>query len=129
MGSLRKQFHFTMFYTLTTVFAFMNSTIYWFITRAHSLDDDSGNAPDDGDAGGEMLRGGRGNIGAPCEFRLLNTYLQLLMSGVVSDLFGEGWYKPFVIFNFYAVTSGIMVYEILFLNSIRRPFVRCLRLA
>ncbi|KAL2203843.1 hypothetical protein CC79DRAFT_1371864 [Sarocladium strictum] len=105
MASLRKQFHFTMFYTLTTVFAFMNSTIYWFITRAHSLDDDSGDTPDDGDAGGDLLKTRGGNIGAP-----------------FSDLFGEGWYKPFVIFNFYAVTSAIMVIEILFLNSIKRPF-------
>jgi hypothetical protein len=68
MASLRKQFHFTMFYTLTTVFAFMNSTIYWFITRAHNLDDDSGDTPDDGDAGGEMLKTRGGNIGAPCTF-------------------------------------------------------------
>lgn len=36
MASLRKQFYFTMFYTLTTVFSFMNSTIYWFITRQHT---------------------------------------------------------------------------------------------
>ncbi|KAH8168752.1 hypothetical protein LIA77_10878 [Sarocladium implicatum] len=104
MASLRKQFYFTMFYTLTTVFAFMNSTIYWFITRAHSLGDDSSDTPDDGDAPEAVLKSG-GNIGAP-----------------FSDLFGEGWFKPFVVFNFYAVTSAIMVIEILFLNSIKRPF-------
>jgi hypothetical protein len=33
MGSLRKQFYFTMLYTTANVFSFMNSTIYWFITR------------------------------------------------------------------------------------------------
>jgi hypothetical protein len=33
MGSLRKQFYFTMLYTTAVVFSFMNSTIYWFITR------------------------------------------------------------------------------------------------
>jgi hypothetical protein len=65
MASLRKQFYFTMFYTLTTVFAFMNSTIYWFITRAHSLGDDSSDTPDDGDAPEAVLKSG-GNIGAPC---------------------------------------------------------------
>jgi hypothetical protein len=75
MASLRKQFYFTMFYTLTIVFAFMNSTIYWFITRAHSLEDDSRDAPNDGDAGHEMLKTGGGNIGAPC--RLLRGYVHL----------------------------------------------------
>lgn len=42
MASLRKQFYFTMFFTTTTVFAFMNSTIYWFITRQHH----SGSGPE-----------------------------------------------------------------------------------
>lgn len=35
MGSLRKQFYFTLFYATATVFAFMNSSIYWFVTRQH----------------------------------------------------------------------------------------------
>lgn len=35
MGSLRKQFYFTLFYSTATVFSFMNSVIYWFITRVH----------------------------------------------------------------------------------------------
>jgi hypothetical protein len=39
MASQRKQFHFNMFYTITTVFCFMNSTIYWFITRQHDAGD------------------------------------------------------------------------------------------
>lgn len=42
MASLRKQFYFTLFYTVTTVFAFMNTTIYWFITAQH----DAGDSPD-----------------------------------------------------------------------------------
>lgn len=33
IGSLRKQFFFTLFYSVTTVFAFMNSTVYWFVSR------------------------------------------------------------------------------------------------
>lgn len=41
----------------------------------------------------------------------------------VSDLFGEGWFKAFNVFNFYGVTSVIMAVEILLLNSIKRPFV------
>lgn len=33
MGSLRKQFRFTVFYTTAVVFSFVNSTVYWFVTR------------------------------------------------------------------------------------------------
>lgn len=35
MGSLRKQFYFTLFYATATVFSFMNSAIYWFVSRQH----------------------------------------------------------------------------------------------
>lgn len=41
----------------------------------------------------------------------------------VSDLFGEGWFKLFNVFNLYAMSSIIMVIEILLLNSIKRPYV------
>lgn len=45
MGSLRKQFYFTMFYTTANVFSFMNSTIYWFITRQQNQADAREPAP------------------------------------------------------------------------------------
>lgn len=35
MASQRKQFYFNLFFSATTVFCFMNSTVYWFITRQH----------------------------------------------------------------------------------------------
>lgn len=35
MGSPRKQFYFQLFHSATTVFCFMNSVIYWLITRPH----------------------------------------------------------------------------------------------
>ncbi|OAA53538.1 hypothetical protein ISF_08699 [Cordyceps fumosorosea ARSEF 2679] len=38
MGSPRKQFRFTMFYSTTTVFSFMNAIAYWFVTRQHNPD-------------------------------------------------------------------------------------------
>ncbi|KEY72350.1 hypothetical protein S7711_01032 [Stachybotrys chartarum IBT 7711] len=112
MASLRKQFYFTMFYTTTTVFAFMNSTIYWFITRQQAQGDaaepappsESGSPDDDG----EVWGWGDGRYppsGAP-----------------FSDLFGEGWFKGFNIFNLYAITSIIMAVEILFLNSIKHSY-------
>lgn len=39
MASLRKKFYFTMFYTATVVACFMNSTIYWLITRQRDSGD------------------------------------------------------------------------------------------
>lgn len=73
MASLRKQFYFTMFYTTTTVFAFMNSTIYWFITRQHNNSGGSDPAPpqESGKPGEEDTIWGWGAdtdapIGAPC---------------------------------------------------------------
>lgn len=38
LASLRNQFYFTLFYTLSVVFAFANSTIYFFITRQRNGD-------------------------------------------------------------------------------------------
>ncbi|OPB42628.1 ribosomal protein S2 [Trichoderma guizhouense] len=89
LASLRKQFYFTLFYITTVVFSFMNTVIYWFITRPHDLENnDNGGTGDDDN---------------------------------VSDIFGEGWLKAFAIVNLFGITSIIMVFEILFLNSIRRP--------
>lgn len=36
MASPRKQFYFQLFHSATTVFCFMNSVIYWLITRQHN---------------------------------------------------------------------------------------------
>jgi hypothetical protein len=43
----------------------------------------------------------------------------------VEDIFGEGWFRAFIILSLYAFGSGVMAFEILFLNSIRRPYVSC----
>ena len=48
LASLRKQFYFTLFYFTTVVFSFMNTAIYWFITRPHELEN-TGNGGNDGD--------------------------------------------------------------------------------
>ncbi|RFU77251.1 hypothetical protein TARUN_4974 [Trichoderma arundinaceum] len=103
LASLRKQFYFTMFYITTVVFSFMNTTIYWFITRPHELEE----------AGEDQFRDAMAppppDSNTPC-------------AESVSDLFGEGWFKAFVIINLYGIASVIMVIEILYLNSIRRSF-------
>lgn len=41
----------------------------------------------------------------------------------VTDIFGEGWFRAFIILSLYAFGTLIMVIEILCLNSIRRPYV------
>jgi hypothetical protein len=131
MGSLRKQFYFTMFYSSAVVFAFMNSTIYWFITRQQNSPNPIEPTPPQasGSPGEEGIVWSWGADttevfvpGAPCT---CNTRWPQAQANhhQVSDLFGEGWFKGFTIFNLYGITSIIMVIEILFFNSIKRPFV------
>lgn len=52
---------------------------------------------------------------------ILHTLLTIIL---VSDMFGEGWFKPFVLINMYGVNAVVMIIEMLFLNSIKRPMVR-----
>lgn len=49
----------------------------------------------------------------------------VLTDGTVSDLFGAGWFKPFILCNLHTAPTIIMALETLFFNSIRRPFVSC----
>lgn len=76
MGSLRKQFYFTLFYTITAVFAFANSTIYFFITRQHKGDDASGEPqpepqPPNGTASRVWAPYAEQTPAAPCKRNLL----------------------------------------------------------
>ncbi|KAL7963827.1 hypothetical protein V8C34DRAFT_7500 [Trichoderma compactum] len=110
LASLRKQFYFTLFYITTVVFSFTNTVIYWFITRPHDLEnnDDGGTGDDDDGNGGNNGDG--------------NGFLAALASNTpFSDIFGQGWLKAFAVVNLFGITSIILVFEILFLNSIRRP--------
>ncbi|CAI6092887.1 unnamed protein product [Clonostachys chloroleuca] len=101
MASLRNQFYFTLFYATAVVFSFMNSTVYWFITRQNDA----------------------GEPEEPPPLDLVSTSaLPALPDTPFSDLFGEGWFKAFVLINLYGVTSVIMMIEILFFNSVKRPF-------
>ncbi|QPC71377.1 hypothetical protein HYE68_002129 [Fusarium pseudograminearum] len=110
MGNLRKQFHFTLFYTISVVFAFANSTIYFFISRQQK---------------------GEGCCGEPQpELRRPNSTAIPIWAGYAeehpeppfTDIFGEGWFRAFIILSLYAFGTLIMVIEILCLNSIRRPY-------
>ncbi|KAL6880809.1 hypothetical protein J3F83DRAFT_710679 [Trichoderma novae-zelandiae] len=105
LGNLRYQFYFTLFYFATVAYSFMNSAIYWFITRPHDL---------------VHVVLGLLSQRNPDEIKLWDA-AALTLAGPFSDIFGEGWLRAFSLINLYAVTPGIMVTEILLLNSIRRP--------
>ncbi|KAK4068056.1 hypothetical protein Trihar35433_6616 [Trichoderma harzianum] len=110
LASLRKQFYFTLFYITTVVFSFMNTVIYWFITRPHDLENNDNGGTGDDDNGNGNNGNGDGN-----------GFLAAAPNTPFSDIFGEGWLKAFAIVNLFGITSIIMVFEIFFLNSIRRP--------
>ncbi|PHH92910.1 hypothetical protein CDD83_3741 [Cordyceps sp. RAO-2017] len=111
MGSLRKQFYFTLFYAVTTVFSFMNTAIYWSVTRPH-----------EGGGAGEALLMAAAASDVPTGLgEVASSSTMTTIEGPFSDLFGEGWFTVFVLCNLYGVTSGFMVFETLFLNSTKRP--------
>ncbi|KAH7310560.1 hypothetical protein B0I35DRAFT_439284 [Stachybotrys elegans] len=117
MGSLRKQFYFTFFYTTTTVFAFMNSALYWFVTRQNNEPGviEPPPAP-------PSVSGAPGEGGEIWGWGTDTMHMPIPPGAPFSDLFGEEWFAAFNITNMYAITSLIMVFEILFLNSIKRPY-------
>ncbi|KAG6029049.1 hypothetical protein E4U40_000725 [Claviceps sp. LM458 group G5] len=101
MGSPRKQFYFQLFHSATTVFCFMNSVIYWLITRQH-------------DAAAAAV-----TVGSEVAVNLVKA-----TSGTpISDLLGEGWFKTFIMINLHAANSLIMVVETFFFNSIKPALV------
>ncbi|PNY28108.1 Uncharacterized protein TCAP_01969 [Tolypocladium capitatum] len=114
MASLRRQFYFTMFYSTTTVFAFMNLAIYWFITRQHG-------AADGGDAMSVAAAGTGTDVLTTSVLTANASTMAPIPDAPFSDLFGEGWLKVWVFFNLYGATSVIMVLEILLCNSIKMP--------
>ncbi|KAG5928135.1 hypothetical protein E4U42_001195 [Claviceps africana] len=117
MGSQRKQFYFNLFYSATTVFCFMNSTIYWFITRQH----DSGAAAAAA-AAANVVDSAINMPNAPClSAPCTRVVVSLADMSQVSDLLGEGWFKAFVLVNLHAANSFLMVVEMLCFNSIKRP--------
>ncbi|KAL7921830.1 hypothetical protein ACQKWADRAFT_115178 [Trichoderma austrokoningii] len=103
LANLRKQLYFSLYYTTTVVFSFMNTIIYFFITRPHLFDNDAGENNGDGTSDEELLRA-----------RATNEPF--------SDIFGKGWFATFCILNLFLLVSVLMVIEIFFLNSIKRPF-------
>ncbi|KAM0201887.1 hypothetical protein ACHAPA_010994 [Fusarium lateritium] len=112
MGNLRNQFYFTLYYTISAVFAFANSTIYFFITRQHECEGACGGEPQ------PEPQPPSNSTKSP----IWAGYAEQTPEAPFEDIFGEGWFRAFIILSLYAFGSGVMVFEILFLNSIRRPY-------
>ncbi|KAM0555862.1 hypothetical protein ACHAPJ_006261 [Fusarium lateritium] len=111
MGSLRKQFYFTMFYTIAAVFAFTNTTVYFFVTRNHKTDGAYGEPqPELNQAPNSTSVVWAGSAAEPAP------------DAPFTDIFGEGWFRAFIILALYTFGSAIMVIEIVILNCIRRPY-------
>ncbi|KAM0321570.1 hypothetical protein ACHAQA_010060 [Verticillium albo-atrum] len=121
MGSLRKQFYFTLFYFLTSVFAIVNTILYFLVTLPHEGSGDGGSPPDPEPSGW-------GISGSPMELRDIGVATSPLdpydVAGKTpfTDIFGEGWFKAFAILNLFVISTLIVLVEIFFLNSVKRPF-------
>ncbi|TEA12385.1 hypothetical protein C8034_v006168 [Colletotrichum sidae] len=116
MKSLRKQFYFTLFYTVTTVFTFMNTVIYLFVTLPHD-DETSGEPAQPQPSGGSSVSS------------MYESALGMEMTRLddvhkhepFTEIFGEGWFKAFVIINLFVASTAVTLVEIFWLNSIKRP--------
>ncbi|GKT54420.1 hypothetical protein ColTof4_13787 [Colletotrichum tofieldiae] len=120
MTSLRKQFYFTLFYTVTTVFTFMNTVVYWFVTLEHD-DKGTGEPPQPQPSGGSTMSYMIGDS-LGYEWTRLEDAHKNGPHEPFTEIFGKGWFKAFVILNLFGVTSIISLFEIFYLNSIKRPF-------
>lgn len=104
----RRRFYFSLFYTVTHVFALMSVVIYWAILlpNGHS----HWPSGDGGEQASYVIMTDDGNSNLP-HFK---------------DLFSEGWFKPFNLFNLNVFPALITVVESVFLNSMRRQEVSLL---
>lgn len=103
----RRRFYFSLFYTVTHVFALMNVAIYWTILvpngHAHWPSGDAANSAsffvitqiEDGESKYPPFR----------------------------NIMSEGWFKAFCLLNLFAFPAILTVVEALFLNSMRRQEV------
>ncbi|KAK8062464.1 hypothetical protein PG997_014561 [Apiospora hydei] len=96
-GNHTHPFWFSMFYTVSHVFTFMNTIIYWAV----------------------LVPAGHGGFEPPNA--LIVTPMRLITQRLLDKgLFEEGHLKAFSIINVWSITSAIAVLEILVFNSIRR---------
>lgn len=114
----RKRLYFSLFYTVTHVFALLNVVVYWTMQVPH------GHAHWPGD-GGDGAGDGGGDGGGTDAF----TKSFAADDGKYppfKDIYADGWFPAFSIFNQYVTPAVATLIESLFLNSMRRPEVSLL---
>ncbi|KAJ4385546.1 hypothetical protein N0V93_009975 [Gnomoniopsis smithogilvyi] len=100
----RKRFYFSLFYTVTHVFALLNVFIYWTLQVPSGHAHWPGNGGDGGGDAGFFVIVDDGDSKLP----------------PFKDIFGGGWFPAFSIFNTHVFPAIATVIESLFLNSMRR---------
>lgn len=117
----RKRFYFSLFYTVTHVFALLLVMTYWTI----QVPNGHGHWPSgDGKGGsGDGVGGGVGDGDGSAAFFVIFDDGDR-KNPPFKDIFSEGWFKPFCLFNLYVFPSILTVIEVVFLNSMRRQEVR-----
>lgn len=113
----RKRFYFSLFYTVTSVFALLNLVVYWTLQVPH------GHSHWPGGDGGDGGDGGGDDGGDDGFFVIFDGESKF---PPVKDIFSDGWFPAFSIFNQYATPALATVIESLFLNSMRRQEVSLL---
>ncbi|ROV98053.1 hypothetical protein VMCG_07050 [Cytospora schulzeri] len=103
----RRPFYFSLFYTVTHVFALMNVSHYWTVLVPNGHD----HWPSKGGNGGGSGGGGSGFfvIFDDCD------------KNPLKDVVPRGWFPIFCLFNLYVFPAIITLLETTVLNSIRRP--------
>lgn len=108
----RRRFYFSLFYTVTHAFSLLLVVVYWTLQVPHGHSHWPEGGGDGGDGGGEVgffvIVDGDGKIPP------------------FKDIYSEGWFPAFSIFNQYVTPAVATVIESLFLNSMRRPEVSLL---
>lgn len=96
----RKRFYFSLFYTVTHTFALLLVVTYW------AIEVPNGHA--------HWPTGDGTDGGTDSTFVIMDDFGQI---------FSEGWFKPFCLFNLYVFPAFLTIVESVFLNSMRRQEV------
>ncbi|CAN8102680.1 unnamed protein product [Discula destructiva] len=107
----RRRFYFSLFYTVTQVFALLNVVVYWTFQVPNGHSHWPGNGGNGGDGGSGGDRGGDDGF-----FVILDSDRPPF-----KDILSEGWFPAFSLFNQFVTPFIAAVIEALFLNSMRRP--------
>lgn len=112
----RNRFYFSLYYTVSHVFTFINTFIFLavIVPKGH------------GDLPRDRQRGGGGDDAGSLEGMFQSrsdTLLKSALTRLAGDFFGHGWFEPFCVLNLWGYTSLLALFEIMSLNSIKRQMV------